>query len=173
MFCVFRQERGNLWCETSKEFAWASNTIKETILERRSTSDILLRSFLSSLLYLSRLSSIQKTSTLKKINCCQQLWYELIAEWYICSSQCRAIVHDLVITKALHLERHIVQWFTICNTKRDCIINKQGNAAALHCRSCHGWARGGWAASWLTSPQPHTTLLCTPSLYTLESELDA
>ena len=65
MFCVFRQESGNLWCETSKEFAWASNTIKKTILERRSTSDILLRSFLSSLLYLSRLSSIQKTSTLK------------------------------------------------------------------------------------------------------------
>ena len=66
MFCVFRQERGNLWCETSKEFAWACNTIKKTLLERRSTSDILLRSFLSSLLYLSRLSSIQKTSTLKK-----------------------------------------------------------------------------------------------------------
>ena len=73
MFCVFRQERGNLWCETSKEFAWACNTIKKTLLERRSTSEILLRSFLSSLLYLSRLSSIQKTNTIKKMNCCQFL----------------------------------------------------------------------------------------------------
>ena len=79
------------------------------------------------------------------------------------SSQCRAIVHDLIITKALHLERHTVQWFTICNTKRDCIINKQGNAAALHCRSCHGWARGGWAASWVTSPQPFSALLALHS----------
>ena len=87
-------------------------------------------------------------------NSCDMFW--LRSDY--ASSQCRAIVHDLIITKALHLERHTVQWFTICNTKRDCIINKQGNAAALHCRSCHGWARGGWAASWLTSPQPFSAL---------------